>query len=292
MDNQKTEIIASLFSGKKRLPTMPSIFLNFTKLVNNPATSARKVADLIMKDQAMVVKILRLCNSAIYGRMKETTRLTDAINFLGMDNLRRITLQLSLIKMFKLKSSGLPEFSVSTFWEHSIATAHFAEALARRLRLPHSDHYYLGGLLHDIGKVLVYEYYPKQFVEIVSLQMRDGMADFDAERQVLQVDHCDIGAYVTEEWKFNRELIQAIRQHHTRLKPQGSKTAAVVTLANLLARVGNFTFAWDNQDVDILGNPAWQLLLPERGGVDAEEIVFALMNETETIHQIVREFVW
>ena len=292
MITSKYDIISTMFSGKKQLPTLPSIFQNFNKVMNSPAVSSRKVADLIMKDQSMVVKILRLCNSAIYGRMKETTSLTDAINFLGFETLRRIILQLSLIKMFKFNIAALPEFSVTTVWEHSIATAHFADALAQKLRLQRGGQFYLGGLLHDIGKVLIYEFYPKRFVEIVTIQVQENIPDFRAEQRVLQADHTDIGAFVAEEWKFEKELVNAIGNHHSELKSRGSKTTALVTLANLLARAGGLTFSWDSQDVDLMGNEAWHLLLPQAGPEEIEKVVFELLGEVDAIRRIVKEFVW
>jgi HD-like signal output (HDOD) protein len=114
MSKDKEKVLNYLF--RKQLPTLPTIFYEFNKLINSPYVSNRQVAELIKKDQAMVVKILRLSNSAMYGKRQEIKNLTNAITYLGHETLKNIILQIALVRMFKFEHKKIPEFNPATFW--------------------------------------------------------------------------------------------------------------------------------------------------------------------------------
>lgn len=276
---EKYEILDALFSAQRQLPTLPVIFVEFNNLIANPMVSPRKVANLIMKDQAMVVKILRLSNSALYGKIAETTDLSAAISYLGLETLKKIILQVALVRMFRFEDVRIPEVRPAVLWEHSIATACFAEMLARELRLPANENYYIGGLLHDIGKLPIYQFYPDKFEESVLLQISSGIANIEAEKTVLGVDHSDIGAHLAEKWKFNRELIGAIEWHHRENCVKMTRLAAVVAIANRFAHLTGLCFPWDERPSDIAQDPRWSVLNEaRRTPLDVTQLIF-LMNE-------------
>ncbi|MGE5342005.1 MAG: HDOD domain-containing protein [Candidatus Omnitrophota bacterium] len=286
MSNDKDAVLNFLF--KKQLPTLPTMFTEFNKLMHSPYVSSKQVADLIMKDQSMVVKILKLSNSAMYGKQAEIKSLSAAITYLGMETLRNIILQIVLIRMFDFKHQKIPDLKPVVFWHHSIATAYFADIMERKLKLKHSEGYYIGGLLHDIGKVLLYQYYPQKFEEIILMQIDDGVPDYEAEKEVLGVDHAEIGGYLAENWKFGREIIEAIRCHHLAKKQNVNAVTAVVSICNLLSKKAGLCFPWDEKSFDLKSHPGWALL-SEQGKmtIDVDQTILMLSEEIDAVKEAV-----
>lgn len=232
---EKERILNRLFSGERQLPTLPVLFGELNKMLENPFTSNKKISELLMKDQAMVVKILKLSNSALYSKRQEITNLSNAITFLGTHTLKNLILQISMVRLFPFKEDEVPDFNPNTFWEHSLGTAYLTGILAKKLNLPANDDYYIGGLLHDLGKLCIYQFYPQKFKEIILTQKQDGDVDYVAEQKVLGVDHTDIGEFLAVKWKFKPAIIDAIRLHHKVLEKPPIQVA--------LVRIANF-FHW------------------------------------------------
>lgn len=285
----KRQILSKLFSGTRQLPTLPVLLSELMRLMENPFTSNKKISELLMKDQSMVVKILKLSNSALYSRRQEITNLAQAITFLGTQTLRNLILQISMVRMFPFNEDDIPDFNADTFWEHSLGTAYFTELLAKKLNLPTNDDYYIGGLLHDLGKLVVYQLYPEKFKQIILKQLKERMIDYDAEEAVLGVNHADIGEFLGIRWKFKKEIIDSIRTHHTRLQSP-PVYVAVVRISNLFAKAAGLCFPWDKRVYDIVGDSAWEILRKHtREEVDVERITFEMQDESEKIKESVKE---
>jgi putative nucleotidyltransferase with HDIG domain len=288
MDNDKQAVLLKLFSGNKQLPTVPELYARFSKMIENPMISNKKIADLISKDQSMVTKILRLSNSALYSKRQEITNLANAITFLGIETLKNLILQISLVRVFRFENEEVPEFKISTFWEHSLAAAYFSQIITKKFTIPYNDNYYIGGLLHDIGKLVVYQYYPEKFEEIIVKQVKDKLTDYEAEEVVIGVNHTDIGVFFAEKWKFKREITEAIGSHHSPLKSLGMHVA-VVRLANLFSKAAGLCFPWDTQFLEIVGDPTWENLSNYASeDIDFENVIQEIMEESDKVKESVK----
>ncbi len=285
----KQAILTRLFSGNKQLPTVPELYIKFNKIIESPTISNKKLADLIMSDPSMVAKILRLSNSAMYSVRQEITNLTSAITFLGVEMLKNLILQISLVRVFNFDDEEVPQFSITTFWEHSLSTAFFASHLAKKLGLPPQEHYYIGGLLHDIGKLVIYQYYPEKFKDVILMQTKEKQIDIIAEEVVLGVTHTDIGVFFAENWKFKKEIIEAIGSHHQSV--QSLKLhVCVVRMANLFSKAAGLCFPWDDQLFQIVSDPSWEVLARHApGNLDIEKLVEEIMKEGEKVKESVHE---
>jgi len=287
MDKQK--ILVRLFSGNRQLPTLPVLFGQLKKMMENPFISNKKIADLIMKDQAMAAAILKLSNSAMYSKRQEITNLSYAITFLGATMIRNLIMQISLVRLFNLEDDEIPDFSINTFWEHSLGTAYFTDAIVKKLKLPPNDDYYIAGLLHDIGKLVIYHFYPEKFKEIVKKQLYDLSAACEAEEEVLGVSHQDVGTFLAEKWKFKTEIIAAIRDHHKYL-PTLALHPAVVRISDLFTKAAGLCFPWDRKVFEIPGDPAWKILASRRNeSIDVERLTFEIIDESGDIRDSVKE---
>lgn len=285
---EKERILNRLFSGNKQLPTLPVLLIEINRMLENPFTSNKKISTLLMKDQAMVAKILKLSNSAIYSKRQEITNLANAITFLGTQTIRNLILQITMVRMFPIEGDDIPEFSADTFWEHSLGTAYFTNTLAEKLNLPPSDDYYVSALLHDLGKLVVYQFYPEKFKEIIYKQIKEDMIDIAAETAVLGVNHADIGEFLADKWKFKNVIAAAIRDHHKQLQ-NPSVNVAVVRISNLFSKAAGLCFPWDKRVFDIVGDPAWEVLKNHtRGEVDVERLTFEIQDESDDIKESVK----
>jgi putative nucleotidyltransferase with HDIG domain len=285
----KQTILKNMFAGSKQLPTLPVLFNQLNKMLDNPFTSNKVISELIMKDQSLVSKILKLSNSAMYSKRQEITSLANAITFLGTKSIRNLILQISLVRLFDIKDGEIPDFSISIFWEHSLGTAYFTDVIVKKLNLPFNDSYYIGGLLHDIGKLVIFQFYLADFKKIVLKQLNEGAVDYEAEEEVLGVNHTDIGTYLAEQWKFKKEIIEAIRDHHKALKSLPMH-AALIRISNLFTKAAGLCFPWDKRVFDIVGDPAWEILSKYKDEpIDVERMTFEITDESSVIQDSVRE---
>lgn len=285
---EKNEILEKLFSGDRKLPTLPVIFEKLNRMMDDPHVSNKKIADLMMKDQAMVTKVLKLCNSALYSTRKEITNLTQAITFLGFNILKQLIFQVSLVKMFTISDDDIPEFDITTFWEHSLGTAYFTNLIVKHLKLQPNDDYYVAGLLHDIGKLVIYQFYPDKFAAIVKKQIKENLMDIKAEEAVLGVNHNEIGGYLAQSWKFKPEIIDVITSHHNATESQGLMVA-VVQISNLFAKAAGLCFPWDNKFFEIVGDPNWQVIAQNAPDLETDSLVGTLLGETQNVKDSVRD---
>lgn len=285
----KQDIFNRLFSGSRQLPTLPLLFNQLNKMLDNPFSSNKKISELILKDQSMVSKILKLSNSAMYSKRQEISSLSNAITFLGTEILRNLILQISVVRLFQFDDDELPEFSINTFWEHSLGAAYFTGIIVKKLSLPNSDNYYIGGLLHDIGKLLIFQFHPEKFKEIVLRQLNENLLDTEAEEQVLGLAHFDIGAFLSDKWKFKKEILDSIRDHH-KVHSSLSLHAAVVRISNLFTKAAGLCFPWDKRVFDIAGDPAWQILASYKNEpIDVERLTFEIEDESDKIRESVKD---
>ncbi|MGE5343800.1 MAG: HDOD domain-containing protein [Candidatus Omnitrophota bacterium] len=285
MDQKKQELVDKLFSGKENLPVLPTIFGEFNTLINSPSVSPKKLALLIKKDQAMVTKIIKLCNVAYHATREEINDITSAVAYLGTNKLKRVILEISLTRMFTFGPSTIPDFHPIVFWEHSLGTAFFAELLARSLDFPPNDNYYLAGLMHDVGKKMMYNFHPDIFEEVVFNQINDGIKDYQAEQEYLGgIDHADIGAFFAEKWKFPEVIIDAIANHHNVNQSTDNPVTLIIYLANLFAKTADLCFPWDERAMNIPKLSVWDTILHTvKTEVDADKLTLMLMDATPQI---------
>lgn len=297
--SDKQHIINELFPDSEQLPTLPVLYLEINRVLDNPFSSIRKISCLLMKDQAMVAKILTLANSALYAKPQEITNLANAIIFLGTQTLKNLVLQVAIVRMFPFDRKDFPEFSVGVFWEHSLGTAYFINTLVKKLNLPVSEDYYIGGLLHDLGKLMIYQFYPGKFKDIINTQVQENVPCEVAEEKVLVgVNHADIGGFLAEKWNFNPTVVATMRDHH-KILPDPGLHVALVQIADKFAKAAGLCFPWEKRVLNIMGDPAWEVIKGHAGHaghagctygtVDMERLIFEIIDKSETIKESVRE---
>jgi putative nucleotidyltransferase with HDIG domain len=195
------------------LPTLPNIVLKVNNLLKDQDSSIKELGKTIETDQAMVTKILRLVNSTFYGFRSKIRNIPHAIIILGFNNVRNALVSVSIIKSFSEKK-GFEGFEIKDFWKHSIAVAVISKYLSEESKLDSPDDCFVAGLLHDIGKVVLSQYFTELFGLVWKSIQVDGLSFYEAEKELLPANHVQIGAYLAKKWQFPTSLIESITYHH------------------------------------------------------------------------------
>ncbi len=223
------------------LPTLPTVVSKMIELVDNPRTSAASLARLISSDQTLTARILKLANSAYYGFPREISTVNMAIVVLGFNTVKDMGLSLSVFDVFK-NQENCSVFDISRFWEHSIGCGVASRMLARDYHSRNASEAFVAGLLHDIGKIILNQYFHQEFLQIMDMVVQGSTLE-DAEESLIGTSHAQIGAWLAEKWNLPEIISQTILYHH---QPWCSKKDNVfvgtVTLADHLCHlcgVGN-----------------------------------------------------
>ena len=218
----------------EEIPTLPTIVFELNTLLQDPDTSIKTVCDTIEKDQAITLKILKLVNSAFYGFKSKISDLRNAIVLLGYNSVRNAIVSLSVINTFP-KRVALMDFDITQFWKHSLAVAVASKNIAQLSRKEAPDSCFVGGLLHDVGKVILAQYFPELFEKVWATLQGEQLSFFEAEQKKLPIDHTKIGAHLAAKWQLPAGLVEAIRWHHE-FQPQSKNVNFVLTvnLANFI----------------------------------------------------------
>ncbi|MBW1711246.1 MAG: HDOD domain-containing protein [Deltaproteobacteria bacterium] len=195
------------------LPTLPSVFLNIIKLMRDPNTSMVEIARAIEADPALSMKILRLINSSFYGLAKTVKSVQQAIVMLGANTIKNIVISASIIKALETKEQT-SSFNREALWQHSIGCGLIAHHLGNRIEFGHTEEKFVAGILHDVGKIILDIYFHSELRTVIRQVQQKNMPFYKAEREILGIDHGEIGAYVAETWLLPDVLVEVIAKHH------------------------------------------------------------------------------
>ena len=218
------------------LPTLPTVVSEILAALENPKTSAEQVNRIIVTDQALTTKILRLVNSAFFGFPREITSVTHAVVVLGFSTVRNVAITASVFSA--IPGKGHAAFDRDAFWRHSIGVGVIARILARQCKVGDPEDAFVAGLVHDIGKVVLDEYLHDDFVEALETARREKISYLEAELRVFDTSHTRVGFWLTDKWNLPRVLVESVSFHHDpAAAPHHPQMAAIVHLADALCRI-------------------------------------------------------
>ncbi|MFP4191142.1 MAG: HDOD domain-containing protein [Candidatus Hydrogenedentota bacterium] len=220
------------------LPSMPGTLIHVTALLDDPDYSVEDVAKAISADPGITLKTLRLVNSAYYGIRQPITSIEHAIMLLGAKVIRNLVLTATSLETVQQ--------GAEPFFRHSVATAVCLRAMANIRPLPADttpEQAFIYGLLHDVGKILLEEFMPREWQTAREMACAEEMPLFLAEQQRLGIDHAMVGARLAARWRLSSELVSAIAGHHDlaqSTEPAFRGLAAWTSLANYIAASAGF----------------------------------------------------
>ena len=224
------------------LRPLPTSAMRLLKLLDNPRVSADEISHVVAQDMALTAHVLRVANSAFLGYAVSSNSVQDATMRLGFKRLRTIVLGSVAAGPLTRRLHGY-RLGDSDLWDHSVATASGANWLAKRLNYAECEEAYVGGLLHDIGKVLLDQYMQSDYNRIVEVMHQRQIALWQAEEEVFGIEHAAVGGMMAEKWQFPPSLKDTIRAHHVpALAESHQKLAAIINIANAFAPCDSYSF--------------------------------------------------
>jgi len=233
---------------EEHIARMPSLSVTATRVLeicNNPKTSAIDLNRVIALDPVLMGQVLRLVNSAFYGNRSTVTTLPRAIVMLGVNTVKNLVLSLAVLKVMG-DEGAYKTFSMEDFWLHSLCTGVAAKRLAAARGLPLEACWdcFVGGLLHDLGKIPLNSLYPAQYAHILDGALQGHASLCERERLSFGLDHMHSGGLITRKWRLGPVLEDCLAHHHDsdRAAPENRLRVALVELADACAKhfkIGN-----------------------------------------------------
>ena len=215
-----------------KIGTLPSVFHKIVDTVNSPFSSVQDIAATIATDPSLSARLLRLVNSPFYGLPTRIDTISRAVALVGNGPLVMLTMGTVLVSAFK----GIPStlINMQEFWQHSFSTGACAKTLARHAELEESESFFVAGLLHDIGRLIVFLETPENAVAVIMRSREKRVPMRDIEREILGFTHAELGAALLKEWHCPAQLIDYVLNHHTPIPGKPMPYEVILTVADTI----------------------------------------------------------
>lgn len=205
--------VPKLLTGDVELVSLPGVYNRIVEVMNHPDSSAHMLAEVISKDASLSLRLLTLVNSPMYGFAGKIDSVSRAVSLLGTNELTTLAIGVSVVSKFKDIPSDL--LDMDSFWRHSIRCGLYARILAQQLKLPGEEGYFTGGLLHDLGRLILLSRATPQYKRAVAKARKAHQPLYLAEQETLQTDHSIVGKLLAMRWRLPLPLSRMIGGHHT-----------------------------------------------------------------------------
>lgn len=272
-------ITASIVDKIEDLPTLPTSFNEVCRVSDDPNSSGFDISRVVERDQVLTAKVLRLINSAFYGMPKKITRVEQGITFLGTNAIKNLILASSVFK-----SLG-EQKEIEGIWIHALAVASAAKLIGQKLNYREIEELFICGLLHDIGKVIEYRFYPEEVKTARKQALENKQFYWQVESEIFETGHERIGQLLLSRWNLPKKYCSVVAfHHHPRPQREYFLETNTICWADALVRSLGIGDSWDGNlvpeslpeltpsaEIDILGN---------------EELAQLVISETELVTDI------
>jgi len=227
--------IQNKISTLKNLPTLPHILVKLISACNEDEVNMLEVSRLVEKDPSLSSKILKLVNSASYGLPKKIESIQHSISYLGTGTIKNIAIGSSVHQAFQ-PPKGNRLFNLKIFWWHSLRCAVLARLIAKEINYKNPEEAFLTGLLHDIGRLVLWANYPDEYLDL--LNKYKGRPDLLLAGEIRQgVTHCEVGAWLLNRWNLQPFMVDAVLYHHepTKRIENAFSLVQIIWVANALS---------------------------------------------------------
>ncbi len=228
--------VKELFDEKVRLPSPPAIALKILEAVRQEDNSFEDLAQIIMSDPSLAIRVLTVANSSLYGLSQPVTSLSQATGLIGTDALKNIALSFVIVQEFQNPSQG--SFDLEYFWRRSVTTAVAADVLGNAVK--HNDQdLFVSGLLQDIGILILFLSLPEDYTTVLDGKRVSGENLCTAEKKQFSCDHTEIASYLLTTWNLPESIREPIRNSHSpqEAKELHKKSATILECADKISAI-------------------------------------------------------
>lgn len=219
-----------LFKDISDLPTIPAIVSKVVSLLDNQEANPDEIADLMLSDQVLAARVIRVVNSPLYRTNNPIMSVKRALLFLGFKSVREMILTSYFIDGFRNREQP---FDMKSFWIHSFSVGAISRRIAHQVDYADVEKAYLVGILHDIGKVFLGHYCKEEYSRMLADIRNTSLTTYEAELDLLGTTHCEVGLCLAQRWNFPSAYCDVIYCHHTSdMASEDPLLTAIVALAD------------------------------------------------------------
>ncbi len=241
-----------------KVAALPAVALKFSEAIKDPVTSNQDLENIVSEDSALAAKVLMIANSALFNFPSKIDTISKAVTIIGHKQLSEIILSCSIVAMFK----DIPQdvIDMDMFWRHSIAVATAARILAASRREQNIEKFFTAGLLHDIGKLIIFVEAPKYAKQVIDKCAETDELMHKVEKDILGFDHAKLGAMLLKKWKLPNDIVASVCYHHM---PSVSSTdvitPGIIHIADIITHALEFGSSGE-RFVPTLNEKSWDAL--------------------------------
>lgn len=267
-----------LVKGLTKVASLPSIYFKVEEALADPKSSNKLLADILSEDTALTGRILRLANSAFFSFPGKVDTITQAIIIIGTHQLRDVVLASSIVAAFKDIPAEV--VNMDSFWRHSIACGVTCRILAALRRDANIESAFVGGLLHDIGRLVLYKSTAAAMAQLIEQCGRQNRLLYEAEKERFGFDHAHLGGLLLQEWRLPRRHVETTTYHHAPHKPREfAAETAMVHIADIIANAMIEGTSGEHL-IPPLGKQAWESL---KLGPDNVDFIVSELNSQYSV---------
>jgi HD-like signal output (HDOD) protein len=279
--------IAERVNAIDTMPAIPTIFLPLLDLLNLPPerVSVDQVVKLVSYDNTIAAQCLRVASSPLFGLARSPESIKAAVISLGLRRVQTILLTCCLGHAFPTENWPVDP---AVFWRHSLGCALVCRKFSEKLDAGEPDKAYMAGLLHDLGLMVNCIAFPKEFAASAAHASQEQIPFDEAERAIMGFTHCESGRALAEKWRLARDTVQVIAHHHNPENGESSQPLiALVHLSDLLCRMRGMGYGYyECHKVDLVGDPAWAILLKEHHDLAKMDLALFSFQLDEAVNEV------
>ena len=266
-----------------KVAALPAVAIKFSEAIKDPLTSNQDLENIVSEDSALAAKVLMISNSALFNFPSRIDTISKAVTIIGHKQLSEIILSCSIVGMFK----DIPQdvIDMDMFWRHSIAVATAARILSASRRDQNIEKYFTAGLLHDIGKLIIFVEAPKYALEVITKCAETNELMHKVEKSVLGFDHAKLGAMLLKKWKLPEDIVSSVYYHHMpSVSPGDIVSPSIIHIADIISHSLEFGSSGE-RFVPTLNEKAWSTL-----GLDVD-ILSSVVEQLNVQHAEAVKFI-
>lgn len=257
----------------------PIMYYQLKEALSNPNSAFDDFAKIISADPALTSRLLKIVNSAFYGLSSQVETISHALNIIGTNQLVDLALASAVTSKFR----GIPRdlVNMEMFWMHSVATGIMARKIGEYKKMEGADRFYLGGMLHDIGSLVLFKELPEKSKTVLERCKKENVSLSFLEEEIFGMDHAEVGGKVLSGWNLPERIVAVVRYHHDPMASQKFFIeASIIQLADHMVhelKIGN---SGEFKIPELASNAEKLVNVPEDAMAQIKEAVLENLDQT------------
>ncbi len=283
--------LSEYIKNNQQIATLPTVATRILKMIKSDNFSITEISSVVESDPGLTLKLIRVANSPLYGLRSQVTSVNTAIMALGLNKLTNIVLSISLYSKFLVNKQNDFAQLIDKFWQHSASTGVVSKHLCNILKQNYKELEFLGGLLHDLGKLAMMQFDSKRYFEVMTLVEKEHIFDIEAEKQIFGMNHLEVGREMAIQWQLPKELIEILSFHNTpKVSKENQLLIAIIRFSDILCEMWGEGFYEGIESIKIEDDESWEVIKNYANDLDLdlEHITFELEQEFQKSNEFLK----